>query len=97
MAGKKTSSNLAMKFEEKMIVYDDNAESKSKEVVDFYFLDNNFIDLLTGSNFTRLAILDTGRKWTTDLILQQYNDELIQSDFYKNYQHSLLYKRKIKI
>tara|TARA_B100001250_G_C19308161_1_gene575000 strand:- start:317 stop:610 length:294 start_codon:yes stop_codon:yes gene_type:complete len=97
MAGKKTSSNLAMKFEEKMIVNDDNAESKSKEVVDFYFLDNNFIDLLTGSNFTRLAILDTGRKWTTDLILQQYNDELIHSDFYKNYQHSLLYKRKIKI
>ena len=86
-----------MKFEEKMIVNDDNAESKSKEVVDFYFLDNNFIDLLTGSNFTRLAILDTGRKWTTDLILQQYNDELIHSDFYKNYQHSLLYKRKIKI
>ena len=97
MAGKKTSSNLAMKFEEKMIVNDDNAESKSKEVVDFYFLDNNFIDLLTGSNFTRLAILDSGRKWTTDLILQQYNDELIHSDFYKNYQHSLLYKRKIKI
>ena len=97
MAGKKTSSNLAMKFEEKMIVNDDNAESKSKEVVDFYFLDNNFIDLLTGSNFTRLAILDTGRKWTTDLILQQYNDELIHSDFYKDYQHSLLYKRKIKI
>ena len=62
-----------MKFEEKMIVNDDNGESKRKEVVDFYFLDNNFIDLLTGSNFTRLAILDTGQKWTTDLILQQYN------------------------
>lgn len=59
----------------------------------FQFLQNNFIDLLTGSNFTRLAILDAEKKWTTDLILEEYNDQLIKSYFYKTYQKHLLYKR----
>ena len=59
----------------------------------FKFLENNFIDLLTGSNFTRLAILDSEKKWTTDLILEQYNDQLIKSYFYKKYQKYLLYIR----
>jgi uncharacterized protein YbbC (DUF1343 family) len=59
----------------------------------FEFLENNFIDLLTGSNFTRLAILDAEKKWTTDLILEQYNDQLINSYFYKKHQQYLLYNR----